>query len=57
MRINKNIKPEIGIQLSFISEIQLKKEHFWAKYPPLLVIEASIFNACYDRKLYTYGMT
>ena len=57
MRINKNIKLESGIELSFILEIQLKKEHFWAKYPRLLVIEASIFNTCYDRKPYTYGMT
>ena len=29
---NENIKQEIGIQLSFILEIKLQKEHFLAKY-------------------------
>ena len=31
--LNKeNIKQEIGIQLSFFSEVKLKKEHLLAKY-------------------------
>ena len=43
---NENIKQETGTQLSFFSEIQVQKEHFWVKYPGFLAIEVSIFNTC-----------
>ena len=51
--LNKeNIKQEIGIQLSFFSEVKLKKEHLLVKYLQFFsYIEASIFNPCYDKKV------
>ena len=44
---NENIKQKINIQLSFFSEIKLKKEHVLVKnISDFLAIEASILNPC-----------
>ena len=44
---NDNIKQKVGIQLSFFSEIKLKKEHILEKNIfDFLAIEASILNPC-----------
>ena len=44
---NGNIKQKINIQLSFFSEIKLKKEHILVKnFSDFLAIEASILIPC-----------
>ena len=55
---NEKIKQKIGIQLSFFSEIKLKKKRFLVKnISDFLAIEASILSPRQDGNVHTYATT
>ena len=57
-RINsRHTKQTIGIQVTFITEQNLKKEHFLAKNTVFYVTYVSILNPCYDGNGHTYATT
>ena len=50
-------KKAIGIQVTFISQKKLQKQHFLAKNTVFLATYASILNPCYDQNVPTYTTT